>query len=233
MTKRNQTIIQIIVLIVLVLAADAYIYRDMQKTKQSSNNTTSVTATTTPTQNATTSSQGIVYSGNGAKVELVPTVPDNMPDLNRPITVQSSASLSADAQALMREQITTIEADLKKDPSVLNDWLQLGVDRKIIGDYQGAVLDWNFAGRLTPSDGVSFENLANLYGYYLKDNTKAEANYAQAIKVAPDQTFNYFNAVAFYRDVENNLVKARTIAQQGVSANPSSQELKDLLKSLQ
>ena len=56
----------------------------------------------------------------------------------------------------------------------MENWLVLGVYRKMIGDYESAKEVWEYASAIRPQNSVSFNNLGELYAYYLKDNAKAE-----------------------------------------------------------
>ena len=110
----------------------------------------------------------------------------------------------------------------------------LGVYRKIIGDYEGAREVWEYASAIRPQNSVSFNNLGELYAYYLKNNKKAEENYAKAIENDPSAIYIYRNFFDFYRYFAKDTAKARAILEKGIAANPAtSSDLKNLLKSLQ
>jgi tetratricopeptide (TPR) repeat protein len=141
--------------------------------------------------------------------------------------------MDATSQAAFKTQILSLEASLTKNPANFENWMQLGTDRKVIGDYQGAAQAWVYASELSPTDFVSPGNLADLYGYYLHDNALADTYYTAALHNGPSQDELYFNAASFYQQVENNLGKAVAVAQLGVKYNPGDQNLENLLTSLQ
>ena len=115
----------------------------------------------------------------------------------------------------------------------LNELLALGLEKKRINDYEGARDAWERAGIVSPTNSVSFNNLGDLYAYYLKDNKKAEENFLTAIKNGPNQIYIYRSLYEFYRYVLKDDAKAKGILQKGIIANPnSSQDLKYLLDNL-
>lgn len=151
-----------------------------------------------------------------------------IPDLDRSVTVP--ASFPEDAKNIIISKIKETSAALKKDPKLFGDWLNLAIYRKTIDDYEGARDIWEFLARTNPTDAAAYVNLANLYGYYLKDVKKAEADYLKAIELAPMQVTYYRSAADFYRDVMKDSAKARAIIQKGIDVNPAkSQDLKAIL----
>lgn len=128
----------------------------------------------------------------------------NPPDLDRPGKTST--------------EIKEISEILKGNYDYLQGWLQLGILRKQIGDYEGAIEAWNFAGVIRPNVATSFLNLADLYAYYLKDRPKAEKSFLDAIKAEPQNGFAYYQTANFYRDMLQNEGMARKILEQGISA---------------
>jgi hypothetical protein len=115
-------------------------------------------------------------------------------------------------------------AALKKDPNDPYNWLQLGNERKIVGDYQGATEAWEYAGWLRPALAVPFLNLANLYHFYIKDYQKAERYYHLALRNDP------FNVAAYIALSENLKTqgspgKAKSVLLDGLKAVPSSTDI--------
>lgn len=138
------------------------------------------------------------------------------------------------ARKIAVAKIQDLSSQLKKDSDNLENWLVLGVYRKMIGDLDGAREVWEYASAIRPQNSVSFNNLGELYAYYLKDNKKAEENYAKAIENDSSAIYIYRNLFDFYRYVAKDPAKARAILEQGISANPStSSDLKNLLETVQ
>ncbi len=136
---------------------------------------------------------------------------------------------------VVREKTTTeinkFVGILKKDPTNFESWIDLGIYRKLIEDYEGAKEAWQFASILRPNSALPVSNLGNLYGYYLKDKTKAEEYYLNSLTIEPNVGFWYYQAYVFYREVMQDESKAREIIERGVKNNPGDEDLKNILNS--
>ena len=121
---------------------------------------------------------------------------------------------------------------IAREPNNWESWLYLGVEYHTGGDEDGARAAWEYSNHLLPNS-VAHQNLGDLYAYYLHDNTKAEAEFLEAIRKSPSAEYLYFKTAEFYRDVLKDIPKARAIVEKGITANPSSPDLKSLLSSLQ
>jgi tetratricopeptide (TPR) repeat protein len=152
----------------------------------------------------------------------------SLPDLKRAVNIP--AYFPEDAKKIITDKIAKSVAALTKNPTQFGEWLNLGIYRKTIDDYEGARIIWEFLVKTNPTDSTAYINLANIYGYYLKDIKKAEVNYLKAIELNPAQAGFYRSAADFYRDVMKDNAKARSMLQQGIDKNPStSQDLKAIL----
>ena len=158
--------------------------------------------------------------------------PKPIPDLSRPINFAVDLSIGVEEQKRITEKITSLQQKLKGDPNFYPGWIDLGSYRKMIGDYVGSVMYWEYALRLNSKNYIVYGNLADLYAYYIHDNAKAEVNFKKAIENSPQQIYLYFQAAYFYRDVLKDTDKAKAIVRQGIKANPLSAELESLLNSL-
>jgi hypothetical protein len=190
------------------------------------------TATGTSYTGSTTNlGNGISVTGpGGAKIELVNGV--TPPSLIGPIKI--SASLSADAQSILRTQEQTLIAQLQKEPTRVDLWLQLGVDRKIGADYQGAIDAWNYVAQAGPTsiNYVAYGDLGDVYTTFVKDNAKAEANYKKAIAIKPDVIDYYRSLYYLYRYNDNNPTAAAATVAQGLKANPNNPDLLQMQQEL-
>lgn len=154
-----------------------------------------------------------------------------IPNLDKPINI--TADLPEDAKKIAQEKIEKLSSELKQDPSLFENWLVLGIYRKMIGDYEGAKECWEYASFLMPQSSVPFNNLGDLYAYYLKDSNRSEENFLKAIKNNPSQIFIYRSLYELYHYVMKDDIKAKQILEQGIKVNPNtSQELKILLDNL-
>lgn len=150
------------------------------------------------------------------------------PNLDRPINMPSTLAL--DAQKIVQEKIEKISTELKQNPNLFDNWLLLGIYRKMIGDYEGAKECWEYAAIINPQSPTPFNNLGDLYANFIKDNKKAEENFLQAIKIDPSAIYIYRSLYEFYHYNLKDDAKAKQILEQGISANPSfSQDLQNLL----
>ena len=143
---------------------------------------------------------------------------------------QPISSIDQGSAKRAMEKISELSSSLRENPENVENWLVLGIYWKIIGDYQGAADVWNYVGKISPNNYVSYNNLGELYAYYLKDNTKAEASYKKAIENGKNMIFIYRNFYDFYRNVLKDEAKAKALLEQGIAANPdTSQDLQNLL----
>lgn len=153
---------------------------------------------------------------------------DKIPDLNRPINMPSSLAL--DAQKIVREKIEKLSTELKENPNLFDNWLLLGIYRKMIGDYEGAKECWEYASIVNPQSPTPFNNLGDLYANFIKDSKKAEENFLMAIKIDPSAIYIYRSLFEFYHYNLKDDAKAKQILEQGIKANSStSQDLQNLL----
>jgi len=155
----------------------------------------------------------------------------NQPDLDRPINFY--IDIPEQAKTIYKNKIEDLVKQLKENQDLYSNWLDLGIQRQEIGDYEGARECYEYAGYIRPQGSTAFGNLGFLYGYYLKDIKKAEENYLKAIENGPNMVYIYRNLFEFYRDVLNDDTKAKNILQKGIELNPdTSQDLKFLLDNL-
>ncbi|MFA6338484.1 MAG: hypothetical protein WCW87_00260 [Candidatus Paceibacterota bacterium] len=233
--RKNQIII-LVVIVTLAIIALCYFkfYKSASPVNKTNQENQSATTDNTSTSTRTVDVGGVtaeVSEGGNFTIEQVPTeeqIP--VPDLNKSINFNSALDNVAKDQ--LTKNINTLRDNLKKDPKQPEVWMNLGSNLKMAGDYLQAASAWEYASKITLNDYVSFGNLGNLYGYYLKDNVKAEANYLQALKNGSQQVYLYFQVAEFYRDVLKNTSKAKSIIEDGIKVNPSSSELRDFLKTL-
>ena len=166
-----------------------------------------------------------LFFGLQYKRSHTPTpISDNgsVPDLNRPIPEESSipTTIRADIEARIRGDINSLKADANN----LTAWIDLGLQRKALHDYEGARQAWEYASIIRPKNSLSFGNLGDLYAYYIKDSVKAEQNFLTAIENDKNLIYLYFQASDFYRDVLKDLTKARAILKEGAKNIPSEAE---------
>ncbi|HEY4518358.1 MAG TPA: hypothetical protein VJG48_01900, partial [Candidatus Paceibacterota bacterium] len=144
--------------------------------------------------------------------------------------VVGTKDMSVEAVARLTTAINTAQASLKANPAQANVWIGLGTNRKMLGDYVGAKEAWVYAGKLAPTNFVSFANLADLEANFLNNTAAAKLAYATAIKNGPSVIGVYISAYQFYRFKMGDDTTAKAILSQGVKANPgTSADLRYLL----
>ena len=159
-------------------------------------------------------------------------VPQPVPDLNRKVTPSQGAYVTAEAKLVATAKILEYQSKLKQNTADVKSWINLGIYQKMAGDFDGAVLSWKYAGRLSPTDYVSLGNLANLYAYFLNDIDKAESYYKEAILKGPTQVSLYIQLAELYRDVFRDKEKAKLTVEAGLQKIPNDPNLLKLEASL-
>lgn len=164
---------------------------------------------------------------NGYKIEQVSvsdSVKKPIPKLDRAI-VFSDTKLSQEVKETILFKITSLIETIKKEPKNFDAWISLGQYQKMTGDYEGAILSWDYANSLSPTSYIPLANLADLYGYFLKDKIKSESYYKQAISKDNNQSYLYTQLSAVYRDLFLDNKKALEIVEQGLSKIPNDANL--------
>lgn len=112
------------------------------------------------------------------------------------------------------------------NPYFFKGWIQLGLIKKVIGDFEGARDAWYYAGLIAPENVVSFANLGELYWRYLPDFPKSEKNFRQAIKNDPKRPEIYISlAELYYYSYKEKADLADNAYLEGLVANPNDDML--------
>ncbi len=235
MITKNQKIIVAVVIGLAVLTGAYFVFKSRSKENPTPINDSGLSEATT----TTTSGGQLTTQGTGTyKIEQVAvtdgkkTVPQPIPNLNRPVVSVGSKSVAPEALVVATEKIGTLQSLLKKDPSNPGAWVNLGIYQKMAGDYEGTVISWIYATKLAPSSYVAFGDLGDLYAYFLKDNALAEMYYKLAISKGPTQAYLYTQLAEVYRDIFKDINKARAIVAEGLSKIPDDANLLRLKASL-
>jgi tetratricopeptide (TPR) repeat protein len=215
------------VLVVLLLALGYYVYRRESGFRDSANNTRGQDATTTMNIGGV---EFVIPPGGSVSLEKDEASLGPASDLNR--VVKFPPSFPVEAQQTWRNNLTQIQEGLKKSSRSYDLWLDLGIQWKMIGDYEGARLAWEYAARIQPESFLAFGNLGFLYGFYLHDNVKAEANYRKALANAPQELYLYEQLFDFYHLVLKDPARARSLAAEGKRATGNQEFFKKLLEKL-
>jgi hypothetical protein len=224
MTQRNKILIGIVAVVILL---GAYTLFDGRSKEIEVVNNEPI-ATTTIGGNVGIPGISGDYTIEKVTVEEGKSVPQSIPNLDRPVTVSSKAIVTAEAKASATPAVLSYQAKLKQNPADFNSWINLGISQKEGGDYEGAVISWSYASKIAPSDYISLANIGNLYAYFLKDNGQAEVYYKQAISRSPSINYLYVQLAEIYRDIFKDLDKAMAIVDQGLSKIPNDPNLLQL-----
>jgi len=167
---------------------------------------------------------------DGGEVEIInienPSVPQ--PSLERPLTIDPAIpQLVADQ---LRTNIGILTTELKKNNMQMNLWMELGNNRKIAGDTQGALEVWAYITEVAPSHYLAYSNLGDLYMHTLKDYPQAEANFKKSIELKPSHIDGYRNLYMLYRYLyKTDTELGGDILGVGLKANPDHPDLLQLL----
>lgn len=224
MTKIQKILITILIALVLF---GGYVYFDRTSKVGSGTVATTTGGLATTTGSKTyTDSQGLTYTITPVSNQKpASTLPQPIPDLNRPVTKFPGATVSEANMASAQLKVKELQSALKADPKAFVNWMDLGMYQKLGGDYEGALISWKYASRLVPTDFVSLGNIGNLYAYEIRDNIQSEIYYKQAIGRGPKEGYLYYQLGEVYRDFFHDIAKARAIADQGLSQNPTDEVL--------
>ena len=235
-TKTHKIVVSIIVVVILL---GIYITVDRKSREKLDNNSDISQFSTTTDSTASTTVLSNQISGGTYKIEQIPAttgkkiIPQPIPDLDRQVIKSPLAKNISDSDVSSAStKIKEMQTLLKKDPSYFGAWLDLAMQQKAAGDYDGAIISWKYAGILVPTDFISRGNLGNFYAYYLKDNAMAETYYKEAIARGSTQEYLYTQLADVYREVFQDLDKARAIVAEGLTKLPNNPNLLQLQESL-
>lgn len=234
MGKTKNIIIAAGILIVLFLAG-FFIYKDFKSSKENKNNKIANEEQDTPISNIleeenTENNSSEVNQKKEDESASVDIKKIKIPDLSKQPVVK--ANLPEDVKKKTIEEIQMLVNSLKKNYDSWEQWIQLGLLKKLLGDYQGAREAWEFATEIRPKDSISRHNLGNLYWQNLKDFKKAEENYLKAIELNKQDISAYVDlSNIYYYDLKNK-IKAEIILNRGLVSNPGNEELKKAVKDM-
>lgn len=122
---------------------------------------------------------------------------------------------------------------VKKNPDFFNGWIQLGLLKKIIGDFEGARDAWEYASLISPKNSISFANLGELYWRYLHIYPQSEINFKASIENNPKDPGTYVSlSDLYFYSLKEKLNLADDVLLQGLAANPKSMDLTKALARL-
>lgn len=216
----NKKNLGIIGLIVLTVVAGVLIYRDTRGSK----------IEITGDAPDTLKNLGIEMTGDG-KVEMVPIEERKLPPA--PTLVLPTNYLSTNSPEVNKMVLANLEkviAAIKKDPKSAMNWIELGIQRKTLGDYDGARDAWEYAKAIEPGNIVPWNNLGDLYHFYLKNYVKSEENWKKTIALKPDYMQGYRGLYELYTySMKEKIGEIPVMLKKGIEKNPDAGDLKVML----
>ena len=217
----NKKNLGIIGLIVLAVVAGVLIYRDTRGSK------IEITGETSDALK----NLGIEMTGDG-KVEIVPIEERKLPPapaLVRP--TDFSNTISPEVKNIVLANLEKAITAIKKDPKNIANWIDLGIQRKTLGDYEGARDAWEYAKVIEPGNLVPWNNLGDLYHFYLKNFAKSEENWKKTIALKPDYIQGYRGLFELYMySMKEKTGDIPAMLKQGMAKNPGATDLKAMLE---
>jgi tetratricopeptide (TPR) repeat protein len=167
------------------------------------------------------------FTGAQVKVDTLPslsTVPQPVPSITG--TLSFPGRFSDTERATMSEQITATRLTLATNPAQYEQWLVLGILYKNIDNFVLAQQAWDYATRLRPTDARAYNNLGNLFHFYLKDFPKSEHAYRNSIAHDPANILAYKGLFELYAlSFQQNTNKAVQTLEEGLASNPNNLDL--------
>lgn len=225
--KNKKEIILIIIIIAVLGFAVFFIYKDFKKSKNKNNEILKTLSKNDDKIKILENNEEQNKNSNTSAIDLSKI---KIPDLSGAQAVNSNLPENIKDKTL--EEINALKNSLKKDYGSLEEWMQLGLLKKLLGDYNGARDAWEFAAAIRPKDSISRHNLGNLYWQNFKDFKKAEENYLISLELNPKDISAYVDlSNIYYYDLKDK-TKAKNILNRGLKNNPNNEELKRALKDM-
>lgn len=224
----NKKIVISAIILVIVFAAVFFIYKDFFGARKQNTDEEVLTEIENaenlenlPEQQKQNNSE-TSQNGNLSISTIIPK--EKIPDLSKPIVIKTNLPEYVKKETI--EKINALSNSLKKDYDSLEEWLEIGLLRKLIGDYDGARDAWEFAALIRPKDPVSRHNLGFIYWQNFKDYKKAEENYLKAIENNSRDIGAYIDLSNVYYFSLKDTARAKEILDKGLKNNPRNEEIK-------
>lgn len=161
---------------------------------------------------------------------------DVAPSKIPPYTGRDPAEIRAmpeEIKLFSEEQLANLYATMgtharavRENPLFFNGWIQVGILKKIIGDFEGARDAWEYAGVIEPLNSLSFANLGELYWRYLHEYEKSEKNFRASIQHKPGDSLTYISLADLYHySYVARKDQADDVLIEGLKAIPGDENL--------
>ncbi len=152
------------------------------------------------------------------------------PSLTRNIAF--SPGFSAEAKQIVNGKIAKLRETLSKNPNDYSAWMNLALQYKSAGDYEGAREIWEYISRIYTSEGTALHNMGDLYHHFLNDFAKAEQYYLRSIDVNKAVGMNYMALHELYRySYKQDTALAADILKNGIT-NVGGNQVIDMYQAL-
>ncbi|MDP3729363.1 MAG: hypothetical protein Q8R26_01220 [bacterium] len=135
---------------------------------------------------------------------------------------QFKNSLTTGTRESIDKMIEESVALIKKDYDDDMPWLNLGASWKVAGDYDGAVQAWEFLTIIRPQSFVAFNNLGDLYGFYIKNYIKAEYYLLRSIELNTSNVDAYSQLASIYESFPDRLGDIEKLYLKGLALHPQN-----------
>lgn len=166
------------------------------------------------------------------KKESLPEYVGRDPEEINP-TPNEVALYSEEQRNNLYANIKNLGQAVKKDAGYFFGWVQLGLIKKVIGDFVGARDAWEYAGLISPANTTSFANLGEIYWRYLPDFPRAEKNFRISLKNKPSE-FSTYDSLAqlYFFSYKEKKNLAYDVLLEGMTINPQDPNFPRALASL-
>jgi cytochrome c-type biogenesis protein CcmH/NrfG len=107
--------------------------------------------------------------------------------------------ISDETRQNYQKKFEEAKSKIETNPDDFSSWLNLGLLKKIMKDFEGAEKVWLYAGKIRPNASTPFVNLGELYGYDLNEPQKAEDAYKTAVLNDPNDANIRLGLADIYR----------------------------------
>ncbi len=209
----------IVVLAIIVLAGSAwFIYKDLNKNNNvivpnGEQTTGGISYETASSTQATSDKQDLEFKKLALEIAAQ--------------RILFKTGISEAKKEEIQKQVQDIYSKIESDYKGLNLWIDLGLLKQSVGDYDGAKEAFEFANKISPKNYVSFQNLGFLYGFYLKNPIESEKNYLKSLENDPSNTQVYLDlADIYFYDYKEKTAEIPDFLLKGIkNVNESEQTL--------
>ncbi len=224
MPNNPKKFLSLVLVLIFTGSVSLYIYKDLSKSFGQVSEESYAEILEKPVMAVETKDRGLAYTikveDSTMNNEVAKSRP-KMPNLERKVVNYSGLNDTAFSDAL--KNISILKSEIEKSPLNEANWLSLATYRKIIGDFEASVEILDYVTILWPKDYVPFNNLADLYQFYLKNYPLAEKNWLKVIEINPSYEPAYDNLYMLYMEqYRTKQSLALPLLFKGLENNPNS-----------